>query len=143
MEKVLCDREISAKLRPKIFLQSFVRSRICYSVQAWELKEKEIKLIESKWHGFLRRMVNLGFKRKEDSTVFKYSNDDLVNVTYTENIRQYVKRQQLNTLLMCLECTTRTSRKNYYWPKNILGKFKFGKRLKENIRYIRVNYSES
>ena len=48
MKQILCDRELPLKLRSKLFLQTFMRSRLCYSVQAWDLKEHELKTKESK-----------------------------------------------------------------------------------------------
>ena len=95
MKKLFCDREISIKLRAKTFLQSYVRSRLCYACQAWDLKESEISSMEVKWHGFLRRMINNGFKRKEDSMAFQYSNADLVKMTGTEPLIQYIYEQRL------------------------------------------------
>ena len=98
MKKLLCDRDIPIKLRAKTFLQAFVRSRMCYSVQAWTLKEPDMRLFETKWHGFLRRMINGGFSRKKDSMSFKYSNEDLVRITGTSPIRNYIQKQQLKFL---------------------------------------------
>ena len=93
MKQILCDRELPIKLRSKYFLQTFVRSRLCYSVQAWDLKEHELKTIESKWNGFLRRMVNGGFARKEDSMAYRYSNQDIIKITETTPIRLYIQQQ--------------------------------------------------
>ena len=49
--------------RTKI-MESCIRSRILYSVQAWELTTGELRKIKPIWNGFLRKMVNNGFKRK-------------------------------------------------------------------------------
>ena len=98
MKRLLCDREISIKLRAKTFLQAYVRSRMCYSVQAWPPKESETKILESKWNGFLRRMVNGGYLRKENSMAYRYSNIDLQQITGTSCIRKYIRDQQLKYL---------------------------------------------
>ena len=55
--------------------------------------------IEVCWHGLLRRMINKGFDRKEDSTgnesfSFKYSNEDLVRISGTTPIRTFIYNQQ-------------------------------------------------
>ena len=47
-----------------IILEACVRSRLLYSVQAWELYACELRNIESIWHNVLRKMVAHGFKRK-------------------------------------------------------------------------------
>ena len=52
--------------RTKI-LEACVRSRLLYSVQTWQLSATEQNKIESLWHGFLRKMVTNGFKRKNVS----------------------------------------------------------------------------
>ena len=100
LKKVLCDREISLKTRAH-FLQTFVRSRLLYAVQCWDCKEGEIKQLEACWHGFLRRMINNGFKRKDpapkelENYAFVYTNNDLVRMTGTMPLRRFIKEQQL------------------------------------------------
>ena len=63
LKHILCDRRILMSTRAKI-LEACVRSRLLYSVQAWELSAQELKKIESIWFNFLRKMVVNGFKRK-------------------------------------------------------------------------------
>jgi hypothetical protein len=63
LKHILCDRRIFMSTRAKI-LEACVRSRLIYSVQAWELTARELKKIESIWFNFLRKMVVNGFKRK-------------------------------------------------------------------------------
>ena len=63
LKHVLTDKRILMSTRTKI-LESCIRSRLLYSVQAWELTTGELRKIESIWNGFLRKMVNNGFKRK-------------------------------------------------------------------------------
>jgi len=49
----------------KTFLEACMRSRLLYSVQAWQLNASEMqKISESVWHRFLRRMVKGRFKRE-------------------------------------------------------------------------------
>ena len=100
LKKVLCDREISLKTRAH-FLQTFVRSRLLYAVQCWDCKEGEIKRLEACWHGFLRRMINNGFKRKDpapdelENYAFVYTNNDLMRMSGTMPLRRFIKEQQL------------------------------------------------
>jgi hypothetical protein len=81
-----------------MFLETYVRSRMCYSVQAWTLKENEMKMFESKWNGFLRRMTNGGFLRKGDTMSFRYSNVDILRITGAKPIRSYILDQQIKYL---------------------------------------------
>ena len=120
LKHVLTDKRILMSTRTKI-LEACIRSRLIYSVQSWELTNSELRKIETIWHGFLRKMVNNGFKRKNipqeylkarkkaKSTKAKqdvpkpnnldwsyvYSNDDLESITKTTNIANFCKIQHL------------------------------------------------
>ena len=109
--------------RTKI-LEACVRSRLLYSVQAWQLSATEQNKIESLWHGFLRKMVTNGFKRKNLSKeylnarkkakskktkqdipvpddvdwAFLFSNKQLELITKTSNITNFCKTQHLKYL---------------------------------------------
>ena len=63
LKHILTDKIIFMSTRIKI-LEACVRTRLLYSAQSWELSALEIKKLESIWHGFLRKMVTNGFKRK-------------------------------------------------------------------------------
>ena len=102
-----------------MFLQAFVRSRMCYSVQAWTIKEHEMKLFESKWHGLLRRMINGGFTRKKDSMSYKYSNEDLVRITGTNPIRNFIQKQQLKFIAHVCRMNNKDIRKQVLFTKEI------------------------
>ena len=106
MKLVLQDREVDIETRAQIFLQAFVRSRLLYGCQSWDLREAEIKKLEVTWHGFLRRMINKGFRRKNDKKAadgngleidmaYVYTNEDLVRITKTVPLRQFIYTQQL------------------------------------------------
>ena len=61
LKTVLLDRRIFLSTRVKL-LEACVRSRLLYSVQAWQLNAKEIHKLESIWCG---RLVKGGFGRKK------------------------------------------------------------------------------
>ena len=63
LKHILTDRRILMSTRSKI-LEACIRSRLLYSVQAWELSGQELRKIESIGWNFLRKMVVNGFKRK-------------------------------------------------------------------------------
>ena len=63
LKHILADRRILMSTRSKI-LEACIRSRLLYSVQAWELSGQELRKIESIWCNFLRKMVVNGFKCK-------------------------------------------------------------------------------
>ena len=114
----LTDRRIYLSNRIKI-LEACVRSRLLYSAQSWELSASELTKLESIWHGFLRKMVTNGYKRKNvpaeylkakkeakktNAIVtepddldwsFVYSNTELRKITKTQDIKSFCKLQHL------------------------------------------------
>ena len=114
LKHVLTDKIITMSTRTKI-LEACVRSRLLYSVQAWELSAKELKKIETIWHGFLRKMIANGFKRKNvplaylkakrsnpdtpepDDLDWSYvfTNNQLEQITKTSSISNLCKTQHL------------------------------------------------
>ena len=105
---VLLDKRILLATRIKI-LEACVRSRLLYSVQAWQLNTQEMQRLGSIWHSFLRRMVKGGFQRKnapmnrndtsiphdEVNWAFKLSNEQLRKITKTTEIKNFCILQHL------------------------------------------------
>ena len=120
LKHVLTDRRILMSTRSKI-LEACIRSRLLYSVQAWELTAKELRKIESIWCNFLRKMVRNGYKRKHVPDEYHeslkqtkksnkaevptppddldwsyiYSNEQLMQITKTTPISNFCKSQHL------------------------------------------------
>ena len=112
LKHVLIDKRIKITTRIR-FLEACVRSRLLYSVQTWDLKAHEKLKLETIWHGFLRKMVTNGYKRKnapkhkkkgvDPATQvigdldwsFKYSNEDIHNITKTMPISEFCGVQHL------------------------------------------------
>ena len=103
---MLLDKRIHLATRIR-FLEAYIRSRLLYSLQAWQLSTAEMKKIESVWNGFLRRMVKGGFRRRnaprhvdfnpetETSWAYIISNDELKRITNTTDIKVFCKTQHL------------------------------------------------
>ena len=118
LKHVFTDKRIFMSTRVKL-LEACVRSRLLYSCQSWDLLASEITKIESIWHGFLRRMVSNGFKRKNVPPEYRkakkeakksgteipepegldwayvYDNEKLRSITKTSNISNFCKIQHL------------------------------------------------
>lgn len=114
LKQVLTDREIHLNTRMKI-LVACVRSRLLYSVQAWELTKTQIQKLETIWNNFLRKMITGGYARKNapprskkkkgvDPTSlvegeldwsYKISNDKLHQITSTQPIELFYFTQHL------------------------------------------------
>ena len=118
LKHVFTDKRIYMSTRVKL-LEACVRSRLLYSCQSWDLHASEIRKLESIWHGFLRRMVKHGFKRKNVPPeflkakkeakksglavpepegldwAFVLNNENLRSITKTTNISSFCKIQHL------------------------------------------------
>ena len=118
LKHILTDKRIIMSTRIKL-LEACVRSRLLYSAQSWDLSASELRKIESIWHGFLRKMIANGFKRKNvpleylkakkeakkhNITIpepdgldwaYIYSNETLCTITKTTPISSFCRIQHL------------------------------------------------
>ena len=108
LKYVLLDKRVYLSTRVK-FLETCIRSRLLYSVQAWQLNTREMQKLETVWHGFLRRMVKGGFKRKNAPTgstnvdivaeeidwSFVISNKRVNEITKTTELKHFCEIQHL------------------------------------------------
>ena len=93
--KNLMNRKIALSTRIKIF-NALVRSRLTYSCQIWNLNKRQGKHINAVYMQMLRKMVKGGYRRKEGTYSYVLSNSDILKRCNTENIHQFVLRQQRN-----------------------------------------------
>ena len=93
-----------------MFLNSFVRSRLCYSCQNWNLTQHQYDRLDVAYRVFLRRMVRDGLRFCDESNSdFRYgiNNDRLPQICGTSdlNLRNYalhVIRMSLERNVKCL-----------------------------------------
>ena len=81
------------------FLNSFVRSRLTYSCQNWNIKSSQYERIDVVYRLFLRRMVRGGFRHCTDvdnQFKFKLSNYKIHNLCNTSDVSNFIKGQQNN-----------------------------------------------
>lgn len=112
LKNVLSDQEIALKTRTK-FLESCVRSRLLYSVQAWNMTAREQAQIEAQWNNFLRRLVRGGFRHRErevqinnpDGTTsvktelpFCLTNEAIYRITGSQFIGIFLEQQKIKYL---------------------------------------------
>eukprot|EP00111_Clytia_hemisphaerica_P010884 TCONS_00031852-protein len=100
MSKKLHNRKIFLKTRVYL-LNTMVRSRLTYSCQTWNItqQQQQQQRIRSTDINMLRKMVRGGFERRidendEQTFHFLMSSEDILPACKTEDILQYVKRQQ-------------------------------------------------
>ena len=96
MSNLLQNFQINLKTRVK-FLNSFVRSRLTYSCQNWNLTKHQQDRIDTTYRRFLRRMVRNGLKHVnelENDFRMVISNDHLNAICGVEDVSIFVKDQQ-------------------------------------------------
>ena len=130
MSKVLCDGRVNMPTRRKL-VESCVRSRLTYALQASKIYESDIRKIEGAWYGMLRRMVRNGWKRRrdlddgeDDDMAYIYRNNDLERIVGTPNIRDFLNVQYLRYIAhICRRENTNLTKKMMFLipsAKNII-----------------------
>ena len=84
MKSVFLDKRIFLSTCVK-FLEACVRSRLLYSVQAWQLGAKEMRKLESVWCSFLRRLVKGGYLEKMLQKIKRISQSQKLRLTVPSN----------------------------------------------------------
>ena len=93
-------QNFSINLRTRIlFLNSYVRSRLIYSCQNWNLTSNQMDRLDAVYRMFLRRMVRGGFKYLDESNNdyrLRISNVHLHEICHTSDLSNFVRSQQHN-----------------------------------------------
>ena len=102
MSKRLQNRKIYLETRVYL-LNTMVRSRLTYSCQTWNINLHQQQRIQSTYVTMLRRMIRRGFERKVDENgdkTYEYvlSNEDVLEICKTENVLEFIRKQQENYL---------------------------------------------
>lgn len=88
------------RLRTRIvFMNSYVRSRLTYACQNWNLKLSQFNRLDVCYRTFLRRMVRGGFRRKDNDVNqfnLRINNAKLHKLCGTRDVSQFIKEQQSN-----------------------------------------------
>ena len=80
-----------------MFLNSFVRSRLTYACQNWNLNTAQYDRLDAFYRKLLRKMIRGGFKRIDRGEMdfrYKVSNVKLHTICKTNDVSTYVKEQQ-------------------------------------------------
>ena len=91
--KKLMNFRISLKTRI-LMLNALVRSRLTYACQTWTLTERQLSRVSSVYIGWIRRMTRNGFKRKENSYAYIYTNEQLLKMAGTEHLHNFIRKLQ-------------------------------------------------
>ena len=100
LSKKLCNRNTNLVIRVYI-LNTMIRSRLTYSCQTWNINQQQMNRINTAYINMLRKMINKGFKRRNISDsdyTYVLSNENVLTICKTENILEYIQRQQMKYL---------------------------------------------
>ena len=90
-------------LRTRIsFLNSFVRSRLTYACQNWNLTSYQYERLDISYRTFLRRMVSGGFRHvdvSDNDYRYSLSNAQLHSICGTKDVSVFIKSQQKNYVI--------------------------------------------
>ena len=87
-----------------MFLNSFVRSRLTYSCQNWNLTTAQCNRLDAFYRTLLRRMIRGGFKRidrDENDFRYKLNNAKLHYLCKTTDVSVFMKEQQFKYAMPC------------------------------------------
>mgnify|MGYP001799860440 FL=1 len=95
-------QNIKINLRTRItFFNSFVRSRLIYSCQNWNLGVNQLERLNVTYRNFLRRMIRGGFSHVDEQRNdyrYRINNEKLHNICGTDELSIFIKKQQVNYL---------------------------------------------
>ena len=91
--KKFMNNRIHLTTRVKL-LNSLVRSRLTYGCQIWTMTKEQLERITSTYNSMIRKMVRKGFRRIDGTWRYAITNDRLLLIGKTEDLRSYVARQQ-------------------------------------------------
>ena len=93
-------QNFSINLRTRIlFLNSYVRSRLVYCCQNWNLNSQQIDRLDVVYRMFLRKMVRGGFKCIDEAGNdfrLRINNARLHEICHTSDVSNFVRSQQYN-----------------------------------------------
>ena len=95
--KKFFNHNISLKTRVRI-MNAIVRSRLIYGCQTWALTSGLFQRIKVTYSSILRKMTKGGFRRKKDAWSLALSNEAILKLCGTEDIKLFIRRQQRNYL---------------------------------------------
>ena len=101
-------------LRTRIlFLNSFIRNRLVYACQCWNINLYQMNLLEVTYRPFLRRMIRGSFRfidKQNNDYGYQISNDQLQDICGTGNLSIFVQRQQFSyaTHIVCMPLSRST-----------------------------------
>ena len=93
LSRNIMNNKIKLKTRT-MMLNSLVRSRMVYGSQTWCLTTIQSNKLRSIYCGYLRKMTKGGYRRKEGSWSYVFTNENLLKMCGTADINEFIQKQQ-------------------------------------------------
>ena len=99
MKVLFKNRKIHLYIRI-MFLNSFIRSRLCYNCANWSLTKAQTTRLNASYQIMLRKMIRNGFQRhpdQDDETPdfrYWYTTEDLLRICKVPSISDFISKQQ-------------------------------------------------
>ena len=96
------------------FLNSLVRTRMCYLCETWAISKAQVEKIQSNMVQFIRGMIKGGnqrlapeqYTRKNGTTgefsKYRFSNEEIMKIAKVDHIENYIIKQQTNWIAHCV-----------------------------------------
>ena len=80
-------------------LNALVRSWLTYACQSWSITRTQLNKLSSTYCVMLLKMIKGGYRRKQNTWSFEITNQDLLRIGNTEDISDFIARQQRNYVI--------------------------------------------
>ncbi|MEO2222612.1 MAG: reverse transcriptase family protein, partial [Candidatus Poseidoniia archaeon] len=93
LSKKFFNHKIALPVRVKI-MNALVRTRLTYGCPTWCLTKRQTERMNAVYMSILRKMTRGGFRRKENTHRFVYTNRQIYEICQTTTLDDYIAKQQ-------------------------------------------------
>ena len=79
-------------------LNALVRSRLLYSCQTWSCTKAQMNNVNATYLSFIRKMVKGGYRRKDNSWAYVFTNNDLLRMAGAEDVHTFGSRSKTSNV---------------------------------------------
>ena len=117
LSRNLLNKKINLNTRT-LMLNALVRSRLLYSCQTWSCTKTQMNNVNATYVSFLRKMVKGGYRRKENSWAYVFTNNDLLRMAGAEDVHTFVCKQQAKFLMKVIRKGNESMQKRLLFNDN-------------------------
>ena len=117
LSRNLLNKKINLNTRT-LMLNALVRSRLLYSCQTWSCTKTQMNNVNAIYVSFLRKMVKGGYRRKENSWAYVFTNNDLLQMAGAEDVHTFVCKQQVKFVMKVIRKGNESMQKRLLFNDN-------------------------